>query len=131
LDEQGDNTTGRWIFSLNFEVAGIGTSVAGSLDGNDLIAFQVGIKKDVCTQINRKLGLPTSPFPRFDFDRFSSDMISDTQTYYKDHDYTLPTSEYVLGADVGDNDVLIGKAEGCYWEDESDNYVYYSVISER
>jgi hypothetical protein len=130
IDIQGDNPTGQWIFSFNFEIANVGSSAASSLDGNDLVAFQVGIKKDVCIQINKKLGLPIAPIPWVDHNVFSSDMIADPQTYYIDNDYTLPTAEHVLGADV-ENAPLIGKSEGCFWEDESDNYVYYSVISER
>ncbi len=130
LDTLGGNLGGKWIFSFNFEIANVGSSVAGSLNGNDLTAFQVGIKKDVCTQINRKLGLPISPFPTVASNTFSTDMISNTQTYYIDNDYTLPSSETVIGA--GPNDLaLVGKGEGCYFEDASNSYVYFSVISER
>jgi hypothetical protein len=130
LDTVGGNIGGKWIFSFNFEVAGVGTSLASSFDGNDLVAFQVGVKKDVCTQINRKLGLLTSPFPTVASNTFSTDMISNTQTYYIDDNYTLPSSETVIGG--GPNDLaLAGKAEGCYFEDASNSYVYFSVISER
>lgn len=130
IDIQGSNLTGIWTFSLNYEVAGVGSSSAGSLDGNDLVAFQVGIKKDVCEQINKKLGLPTSPLPSVNDITRSTSMITAPQTYYVDHDYTLPTSEIVIGA--GPDDLaLVGQSEGCYFEDNANSYVYYSVISER
>ena len=129
-DIQGDNPTGQWIFTYNFEVSNVGTSVAGNLNGNDLIAFQVGIKEEVCSQINQRLGLPTLPIPTITNQSYASDMITSTQSYYVDHDYVLPVSEFVIGAGAGDA-ALSGQLEGCYHEDQSDNYVYYGVMIER
>lgn len=130
IDAQGDNPTGKWVFTMNFEVKGVGTNSANSLDGNDLVAFMVGVRKDVCEQINSRLGIPTKPLPSMDSQSFSDEMFSQFQDTYADNDYTMPTSEYILG-DVNYAPELSGRAEGCYWEDEGKNYVYYGVISER
>lgn len=130
IDLQGDNPSRLWVFSYNFEVANVGTNASGSLNGNDLTAFQVGIKEDVCVQINQRLGIVTQPIPVITNQNYSSEMISDIQTYYIDHDYTLPTSEFVIGGGAGDS-ALSGQLEGCYHEGQSDNYVYYGVMIDR
>lgn len=128
IDNLGGNPTGQWIMTLNFEVKGIGTDATGSLNGNDLTAFMVGVKKEVCEQLNKRLGINTMPTENAT--TYSIDMITNQQTYYMDHDYILPSAESVIGAGAGDS-VLAGKAEGCYYESAAKSYVYYSVLSER
>lgn len=130
MDTQSDNPTRQWVFTMNFEVKGISTESAGSLDGNELIAFMVGVRQDVCEQLNRRLGISTSPMPKINSQSYSTDMITNINTYYMDNDYTLPTTELVIG-DGADDAVLAGKAEGCYFEESGNNYVYYGVLSER
>jgi hypothetical protein len=130
LDKQSSNPTGQWVFTMNFEVKGIGTEKSSSLDGNEVIAFMVGIRKDVCEQVNKRLALPTNPLPKITSQNYSTDMITNINTYYMDNDYVLPTSENVIGAGADDT-ALVGKSEGCYFEASGNNYVYYDVLSER
>lgn len=124
------NPTGQWIFTLNFEVNAIGTSVASSNDGNDLMALLPGVTKDVCTQVNARLGIATTPFPTESGAAYSSQMLSNLNGYYMDHDYVQPTTEIIIGAGATDS-ALSGKAEGCYYEDTAKQYVYYSVLLDR
>ena len=124
------NPTGQWIFTLNFEVAGIATSVASSVDGNELLALLPGVTKDVCTQANTRLGIATTPFPSESGAAYSSQMLSNLNGYYMDDDYVLPSAEIVIGGGASD-EALLGKAEGCYYESTAKQYVYYSVLSER
>lgn len=130
LDTQSGNPTGKWIFSMNFEVKDIGTNSTSSLDGNDLIAFMVGVRKEVCEQLDKKLAIPTNPIPKITGLTYSSDMITNTNTYDMDNNYVSPTSESVIGAGA-DDVALAGKSEGCYYEATGNTYVYYGVISER
>lgn len=127
----GSNTAGQWVYSLNFEVSGIGTTGTGSLNGNDLTAFLVGINEIACTTVNQKMGIPTSPIPTINNASLGGTLLSSMNTYYMDHDYVMPSSEDgVIGAGAGDAD-LAGKYEGCFEETSSHNYVFYSVIVAR
>lgn len=130
IDGTSDNPSGQWVFTMHFEVDNIGTSAAGSLNGNDLLALLVGVKQTVCEQMNLKLGIPVSPFPTISGTTYSSDLIANMNTYYMDNDYVLPATESVIGAGVGDS-ALSGLNEGCYYESSADDYVYFSVISGR
>lgn len=130
IDPTGDNPSGQWVYTLNFEVDGIGTSSAGNLDGNEIMAFLVGISEPTCIQINSRLGLPVSPIPTVTGSAYGDDMISNLDNYYMDHDYVLPATETVIGAGAGDAS-LSGAYEGCYEETSGNNYVYFSVISQR
>lgn len=130
MDAQSSNPTGLWVFTLNFEVKDIGSSKASSLDGNELIAFMVGIRKDVCEQLDKRLGINTIPMPTISNQIYSTDMITNMDTYYMDNNYVLPTSEQVIGAGSSDS-ALAGKSEGCYYESAGKNYVYFGVLSER
>lgn len=130
IDASASNPTGQWVYSLNFEIKGIGTSKASSLDGNDLIAFMVGIRKEVCEQVNKRLSIPLDPMPHVNNTAYSSDLIDNINKYNMDHDYVLPTAENVIGAGPGDA-LLAGESEGCYYDEAGKNYVYYSVVSAR
>lgn len=50
---------GEWIFSSSFQIENIGTTTANN-NGNDLIAFLVGISPSVCKRINASLGIGTT-----------------------------------------------------------------------
>lgn len=130
INAASSNPTGQWVYTLNFEVANVGTSVAGSLDGNDLLAMLPGVTMDVCKQADNRLGISTQPFPTINNAAYSSDLITNLQNYYMDNDYTMPGAELVIGNNAGDS-TLSGKAEGCFFEASTQQYVYYSVLSER
>jgi hypothetical protein len=119
--------TGKWIYTWDFEVAGAGTSVPSSSNGNDLIALIPWVREDVCFQINRKLGLPTDPFPQVSFGLDIGDILTNSVSMYADHDYTIPSSEYVIGA-AGADSSLFGQKDGCMYDGASAGYIYFSVL---
>jgi len=130
MDQTGVNPSGRWIFSLNFEVVNIGTSVNGSSDGNDLLAVLVGVKKSVCDQLNTKNGISINPYPLGTSHYYdSADVLSDS-TIYMDQSYTPPALECVYGG-AADDSALKGKSEACYFDAANNVYVYYNVLLER
>jgi len=133
MDGAASNPSGQWVYSFNFEVDNIGTSLSSNLGGNDLIAFLIGIKRDVCLQANNRLGVITVPIPTINSNVYGSDMLTSLNTYYVDDNYVFPSTENIIGAGVSGytDTALSGKAEGCYFESVSGNYVYYAVIAER
>jgi len=130
MDATAHNAGGMWVYTMNFEVQNIGTSVSSSLDGNEVMAFLVGLKKPVCDQINARLGIPISPYPTVSGITYGADLISNIDTYFMDDNYTPPSSEIIIGGGAGDS-ALSGTNEGCYYESSGNDYVYYSVIIGR
>lgn len=131
MQASGSNPSGQWVYSLNFEVSGIGTNGTGSLNGNDLTAFLVGVNLTACQTVNQKMGISISPIPTISNASLGGDLITNKNTYYMDHDYAMPaTEDGMIGAAAGDA-VLAGKYEGCYEETATHNYVFYSVIVAR
>lgn len=130
MDAGGVNPSGRWVFSLHFEVANIGTSVAGNADGNDLIAILAGVRKSVCDQINLKHSIPINPYPSGSSHYYNVTDILTDGTIYMDNAYSAPTVQCDYGA-APDDAGLKGKSEGCYYDNANDQYVYYSVLLER
>lgn len=130
INTNGPNPTGKWVYTMNFQVKGIGTDITGSLDGNELVAFMVGIRKEVCEQLNKRLAISINPLPKITGTIYSSDMITNIDIYNKDNDYVMPTSEHIIGGGA-DDIALYGKSEGCYYETAANTYVYYGVLAER
>ncbi len=54
-----DGLQGDWIFTSDFAINQIGTSVAANT-GNDVIAFLVGVTESVCERLNIELGVTTA-----------------------------------------------------------------------
>ena len=114
---------GQWIFNAELEVPDIG--LAG-VDGNDIIAYLAGIKKSICTRINKEHGLG-SVIPVLSADR-SSDY---TERMYDDGstDYVMPVID-VPDIDDGAGS-FDGQPFGCFQNAGDGDYVYYHVIVER
>ncbi len=120
---------GQWYISGDFEVEFVGSSEAGSFGGNEIIAFLPGISQSVCERFNKRLGITTMPV----FD----DTALSTGLTMMDHTYVPPNSEIIIGPSsgallvAGSADDLRGKSEGCFFENQAGQYVYYQVIVER
>lgn len=116
---------GTWHFNAEFEVEAVGTSVPGSTDGNDIIAFLAGIRPEVCARINENMSL-AGPATVAD-NAYYTLAIADW-----DNAYTPPASEKVIGV-TGNAALanLTGKPAGCYYVSGSNQYVFYQVVIER
>ena len=55
-DVMADGLQGDWIFTSDFAINQIGTSVASNT-GNEIIAFLVGVTESVCQKLNTELGV--------------------------------------------------------------------------
>ncbi len=119
-----DGDAGDWSFNAELEVPDIGISGA---DGNDIIAFLVGVKQSICRKINEEHGLGlVVPV-------LSSDLSSDyTVRMFDDgsSDYSFPT-----GTDEPDitdgSGSFDGQPFGCFQNAGGGDYVYYHVVVER
>lgn len=119
-----DGNIGHWVFNAELEVPDIG--IAGA-NGNDVMAFLVGIKQSICRKINEEHDLgSTIPV-------LSSDLSADyTRRMYDDGstDYTFPT-----GTDEPDitdgSGSFDGQPFGCFQNAGGGDYVYYHVVVER
>lgn len=130
MDMGGDNSSGTWVITANMEVQNMGTSGAASVNGNDVVAFLVGIRKDICESINRRLGLPYATLPQMANQAAGADMITSYNSYYMDYDVVPAAEFYIIGSGGGDA-ALAGEQAGCYYESQSGNYVYYTVVYPR
>ncbi len=124
-DSMEDGQPGDWVFNAEMEVPDIELEGA---DGNDVIAFLVGLKKSICAKINEEHGLGNT-IPVLSADR-SSDY---TQRMYHDGttDYDFPEGTDMNDIDDGSGS-FDGKPFGCFQNGGADgDYVYYHVIVER
>lgn len=119
-----DGNAGHWTFNADLEVPDIGTA---DVNGNDIIAFLVGIKQSICRKINEEHGLG-SVIPIL-----SADLSSDYTTRMYDDgstDYVFPT-----GTDEPDitdgSGSFDGQPFGCFQNAGGGDYVYYHVVVER
>lgn len=119
-----DGNAGQWTFNAELEVPDIGLS---GNDGNDIIAFLVGIKQAICRKINEEHGIgKVIPV-------LSADLSSDYTTRMYDDgssDYVFPT-----GSDEPDitdgSGTFDGQPFGCFQNAGGGDYVYYHVVVER
>lgn len=114
---------GQWVFNAELEVPDIALSGG---DGNDIIAYLIGVKKAICSRINKEHGLGAG-IPVLSADRsadYSTRMYDDGNT-----DYVVPI------VDVPDIDDGAGSFDGqpfgCFQNAGGGDYVYYHVIVER
>ncbi|MDH5722470.1 MAG: hypothetical protein OEY94_04000 [Alphaproteobacteria bacterium] len=115
---------GDWTFNGGLEVPQIG--LAGANGGNDIIAYLVGIKSAICSKINEKYALPTTP-PVLTADRsalFNTRMYDNGTT-----DYVLPVTDQPDIADA--TNAFDGQPFGCFQNPTTNDYVYYHVIVDR
>ncbi|MCB9991801.1 MAG: hypothetical protein H6867_10625 [Rhodospirillales bacterium] len=120
---------GNWIVNGDFEIENIGINRAADFQGNDIIAFLPGVSQEVCERINERLNI--SPMPVFNDRSLSLDLVNMDETYIP------PVSEIIIGPSSGSlmapgsADALLGRAEGCYYDNDGALYVYYQALIER
>ncbi len=124
-DAMEDGLPGDWVFNANMEVPEIELT---GVDGNDVIAFLVGLKRSICSKINDEHGLGT------DIPVLSADRSSDySERMFDDGvaDYVFPVATDVVDIDDGTG-AFDGKPFGCFRNGGADgDYVYYHVVLER
>jgi hypothetical protein len=116
---------GRMVFSAAGDVNGVGTT-GNKTSTVDLVVFYPWIRKDLCTEIDRRLGLltaagaPPTDMTNIKFSRFDGD---------------FPNGGDTIGDSGG---ILTGKQEGCFrgnqlafHGDVSGAYFYYKVLAVR
>ena len=116
-------SAGQWVFNAELEVPEIGLS---GVDGNDIIAYLIGVKKSICTRINKEHGLG-AVIPTLSADR-SGD--------YADRMYDDGSADYIMPIidtpDIDDGaDSFHGQPFGCFQNAGGGDYVYYHVVVER
>ncbi len=117
-------TAGQWAFNADLEVPDIGLS---GNNGNDIIAFLVGVKQSICRKINEEHGLgETIPVLSSDLSaEYIKRMYDDGAT-----DYVLSTGSDEPDIDDGANS-FDGQPFGCFQNAGGGDYVYYHVVVER
>lgn len=118
-----DGLAGEWFFNADLEIPQIGTE---GVDGNDIIAFLVGVKQSICRKINEEHGLG-STIPVLNANR-ASDY---TKRMYDDgsSDYVFPTTDM---PDIDDGSATFdGQPFACFQNAGGGDYVYYHVVVER
>ncbi len=122
-DIMANNAQGQWFFNTHFEVLNLGTAVASSSDGNEIIGFLPGIKQGICSKLNDEAGIGTT-IP------VVTASISANYSQQQNISYTLPASETILGT-VASTTLLSGQPFGCFRNTATGDYVYYHVLVER
>jgi hypothetical protein len=120
-----------WAFNMDFEVPLLGISQATSGNGNELIAFAVGVTEQICGRVNQELHAD-GMIPSL----AASVTINNNRTATATAP-TNPTTETVLtyNQTIGGETVnwFSNKAFGCFQNgsDVDDPYVFYYVMAER
>lgn len=121
-DVMAGSGQGTWHYNGEFEIVNIGTSVATSEAGNEIIAFLPGISVAVCNQVNDRNSVASLEDTGADI---SAAYLTDMDDTY---DLTAVGGETILG--VGATVDLEGHPFGCFRNNGGD-YVYYHVLVER
>lgn len=120
---------GTWFYNGNWDVPEVGTDGAG---GNDIVAFLPGITQAVCRQLNNEFSIAVSSctstdgiVPDLDASTTESNIRDDM-----DDTYTFPVNDQ---EDLQANGctVYAGQASGCFFDSDTGEYVFYSVLLER
>jgi hypothetical protein len=117
LDYLQDPEKGEWHFNANFQIKGIESKeLPGS---SDLIAYFVGVKKEICQKINERSGIVGIPRLQSDQSKlYTADMIDG---------YILPINKQ---PDL-DHKALKGQPFGCFESFDGGTFVYYHLLIER
>ena len=120
-DVMANEQQGEWYFNRHFEIANIGSSSAGNIDGNDIVAFLPGIKQNICLRANQENAVDTIPSIS------DSGYLTDAMELL-DSSYLPPAGEN----DIGDSVLteLAGKQFGCFEEQNTGTYIYYFALIE-
>lgn len=121
-DVMADGQPGDWTFNMEFEVTGLGSSVAG-FDGNELIAFLSGVTSDVCEKINDEAAVTGIPVTA---------NLSASYNINQIHSYNSLTTAGNVDLDSTAGGDFHGRAFGCFQnQNTSGEFVFYNVLYER
>lgn len=126
----------QWYYNANFDVPGIGIDGGG---GNDVIAFLPGITQGICQQVNEELSInkagcastdPGGEVPQLlaavDVAKIKENMIVGPPAY------VFPTANMPnLECNATTHEPFLRKASGCFYDNTSKEYIFYSVLLER
>jgi len=127
---------GIWVFTGKYEIERIGSTVGGSGNGNDVIAFLPGVSRAVCKKINEEIGISVTVDTDGDGvpPGLTAAIVPVAADNMLEGNTQLIAAEVaVIGDDPSTID-LIGQPFGCYDSDDSDaaaTFVYYHVLIER
>jgi hypothetical protein len=124
----------EWIFSGMYEITRIGTSAAGSGNGNDLTAFLPNVSRAVCVRINEELGITGGTDGDGDgVPDGGAGTVPTTATHaMTEANNGFPNEVEEIGSGTGT--AFSGQPFGCYDSDDGDDaapLVYYHVLIER
>lgn len=123
-DVMVDGNAGQWVFNADLEVPDIGIT---GVNGNDIIAFLIGVKQSICRKINEEHGLG-AVIPV---------LASDLSLDYSQRMHDDGSSDYVFPTGTDEPDITDGSGGfdgqpfGCFQNAGGGEYVYYHVVVER
>jgi hypothetical protein len=130
---QGGSPT-PWIFSSNYQVDKIGTTIAGNNSANDVIAFLPNVTKSLCLKLDVQLGIVTASAADAPTGEIAAptatDNMSLTQTAGLAASPAIGTgadAAHTIGSSVAS---YSGQPFGCL-KSTDNKYVYYHVLVER
>lgn len=130
-----DGAQGQWVFSADWEIDDIGTSLADDAAGNDIIAFLPGIKNNVCKRINEEFGITGGTDADSDGVFAGPTTLPTFATHNMDKDNAGIPGTTEVG--VISHTAFVAQPFGCYDTTDGDStagngpYVYYHVLIER
>ena len=134
-DVMSGNAQGEWLFTDQWEVTQIGSTIAGSPNGNDVLALLPGISRSLCQRINEEYGISAGT----DGDNDGVPAGPTTDPVLATHGMIVANapgfSANEAATIAGD---FTGQPYGCYDRDDGDatttptnHYIYYHVLLER
>ena len=116
------SATGEWIFTRAFEIADVGTTSTGDLDGNEIIAFLPGLTEGICTKLNSEVGIAGTDIVHDAGVTITDDLLKEGAT---------EADAGILGGSATTAPDIAGKYYGCFRNGTTGPYVYYHVLLEQ
>ncbi|MBL4755875.1 MAG: hypothetical protein JKY52_20060 [Flavobacteriales bacterium] len=112
---------GRWIHNGEFEIEGLDRDdIAGN---SEIIAFNIGVKKEACELLNKYHKINNIPRLRSDQSSlYTKRMIDDGV-----NDYVLPTGRQP----TLNHPIVAAKTSGCFQSFDGQHYIIFTGVLER
>ncbi len=126
---------GDWFFNANFDIPQIG--VTDTTTSNDLIAFLPGVNVGVCREVNEELNFVEDIADCTSADGVIPDVNAGiTEANIRENQdnvtgFPAPANQEDLDNATGTCTAFIGHPSGCFRDDVTGEYVFYSVLLER
>lgn len=128
-------TSANWIYNAEFRVPNVGSD---GTNGNDVIAFLVGVNQATCERINKQSGIAASTSAQCGTYRGEVpevDLLNSKINLNMVNGYTFPSNTVVdpIQCTGGSASAFTAKSIGCFYDTNLNGgqFVFYSVISER